>query len=218
LAAVVLLILLRAVAPVEAIDLTFRATTGDAVTIYTDTVQAVQAGFHADVMSSLEHSTMDMDGNLQTLSWTFKMPSDRTEIEARLSGRTIALRGIFKGSTFAATFDTGGLPWYEYQELSLNDFGAGQEQSLRFVTVDRSSMKLVTFKVQKKGPSEILVQGVSVPAVEAVLLIEGIPEFLLRSRLWLRRTDGRYLRLSVPPLGGIGSSTLVELTGESGGP
>jgi hypothetical protein len=61
-----------------------------------------------------------------------------------------------------------------------------------------------------------VLQGEAVQAVEATLLIAGVPEFLLRSRLWLRQADGRYLRLIVPAFGGIGASTLIELAGETG--
>jgi predicted nucleotidyltransferase len=60
----------------------------------------------------------------------------------------------------------------------------------------------VKFSARKKGQAHITFQGETVQAVEAVLPIEGIPEFLLRSRLWLRQTDGRYLRLFVPEFGG----------------
>ena len=199
-----------------ALELTFRATTGGEATTYAETLKSVPGGFHATVTSASEQSTMEMDSALQTRSWVFRAPREKTEIEALLSGTTISIHGTVKGSPFAAAFDTDGLPWCEYQELSLEGFGSGTAPSMGFVTINRSTMKLVKLKVLRKGPVDILVQGMTVPAVEAVLLIEGVPEFLLRSRLWLRRSDGRYLRLVVPPLGGIGSSTLIELVGEDG--
>jgi len=205
-----------ALVPAGALELTFRATTGATVTVFDETIQAVSGGFRAAVKSPLEQSTMEMDGGFQTLAWTYRVPGDQTEISARLTGRTIAVTGRFKGKPFETAFDTGGSPWYEYQELSLDRFATGPAQSIRFVTIDRSKMKLVAFNARKTGQAQITVKGETVKAVEAVLLIEGIPEFLLRSRLWLRQADGRYLRLLVPAFGGIGASTLIELVGESG--
>jgi hypothetical protein len=205
-----------ALVPAGALELTFRATTGTTVTDFTETIRAVPGGFRATVKSPLEQSSMEMDGSLQTLAWTFRVPADQTEITARLTGRSIAVSGRFKGKPLETTFDTGGSPWYEYQELALDTFATGPAQSIRFVTIDRLKMKLVRFRARKTGQAQIFLQGKIVQALEAVLFIEGIPELFLRSRLWLRQADGRYLRLIVPPFTGIGASTLIELAAETG--
>ena len=202
--------------PAGALDLTFQVTSGASKTTYAEAVHAVPGGYRAVVKSPLEESTMEMDDSFQTLSWTFRVPADGTDLSAKRTGTAIAVSGRFKGRPLEKTFDTGGAPWYEYQELSLDAFGAGPAQGILFATIDRAAMKLVRFRAQKKGPVEIDIQARKVSAVESVLLIEGIPEFLLRSRLWQRRSDGRYLRLLVPPFGGVGASTLIELAGESG--
>jgi hypothetical protein len=202
--------------PAGALDLAFRVTSGASETTYSETVHAVPGGYHAVVKSPLEESTMEMDASFQTVSWAFRVPADKTDLSAKRTGTAIAVSGRFKGQHFEKTFDTGGAPWYEYQELSLDAFGTGLVQGILFATIDRAAMKLVRFRAQKKGPVEIEIEGRKVSAVESVLLIEGIPEFLLRSRLWQRRSDGRYLRLLVPPLGGMGAMTLIELAGESG--
>jgi hypothetical protein len=208
--------LVLACAPAGALELAFRVTSGASETTYTGTVYAVPGGCRAVVKSPLEESTMEMDNAFQTLSWAFRVPADGTELSAKLTGTVIAVRGRFKGRSFAKTFDTGSAPWYQYQELSLDALGSGPAKSILFATIDRAAMKLVGFRARKKGPAEIDLQGRTVRAVESVLLIEGVPEFLLRSQLWQRETDGRYLRLLVPPFGGIGASTLIELAGESG--
>ena len=208
--------LVLARAPAHALELAFLVTSGASETTYLETVHATPGGYRAVVKSPLEESTMEMDDSFQTLSWTFRVPADRTDLSAKRTGNAIAVSGRFKGRPFEKTFDTGGAPWYEYQELSLDAFGAGRAQDILFATIDRAAMKLVRFRAQKKGPAEIDIQGRKVSAVESVLLIEGVPEFLLRSRLWQRRPDGRYLRLLVPPFGGAGASTFIELAGESG--
>jgi hypothetical protein len=202
--------------PAGALELAFRVTSGASETTYTEAVHPAPGGYRAVVKSPLEESTMEMDDAFQTLSWTFRVPAEGTDLSAKRTGTAITVSGRFKGRPFEKSFDTGGAPWYEYQELSLAAFGAGSDQGILFATIDRSAMKLVRFRAQKKGPGEIDVQGRKVSAVESVLLIEGIPEFLLRSRLWQRQSDGRYLRLFVPPFGGMGASTLIELAGESG--
>jgi hypothetical protein len=202
--------------PAGALELVFRVTSGASETTYTEAVHTVPGGYRAVVKSPLEESTMAMDDAFQTLSWTFRVPGEGTELSAKRTGGAISVSGRFKGRAFEKTFDTGGAPWYEYQELSLDAFGAGTAQGILFATIDRAAMKLVRFRARKTGPVEIDIQGSKVHAVESVLLIEGIPELLLRSRLGQREADGRYLRLLVPPFGGIGSSTLIELAGESG--
>jgi hypothetical protein len=202
--------------PAGALELAYRVASGGTETTYTEAVHAVPGGYHAVVKSPLEESTMDLDDAFQTISWTFRVPGEGTELSAKRTGGTISVSGRFKGRPFEKTFDTGGAPWYEYQELSLDAFGAGAAQGILFATIDRAAMKLARFRARKTGPAEIDIRGTKVHAVESVLLIEGIPEILLRSRLWQREVDGRYLRLLVPPFGGIGSATLIELAGESG--
>jgi hypothetical protein len=208
--------LVLANAPAGALELNFRVTSGASETTYKETVHAVPGGYRAVAKSPLEESTMEMDDPFQTLSWAFRVPADGTDLSAKLTGAVITVRGRFKGRPFEKTFATGGAPWYQYQELSLDAFGCGPAKGILFATIDRAAMKLVRFSAQKKGPAEIDLRGRSVRAVESALLIEGVPEFLLRSRLWQREADGRYLRLLVPPFGGIGASTLIELAGESG--
>jgi hypothetical protein len=202
--------------PAGALELAFRVTSGASETTYTEAVHRVPGGYRAVVKSPLEESTMEMDDAFQTLFWTFRVPADGTDLSAKRTAAAIAVSGRFKSRPFEKTFDTGGAPWYEYQELSLDAFGTGSAPGIMFATIDRATMKLVRFRAQKKGPAEIDFQGRKVSAVESVLLVEGIPELLLRSRLWQRQSDGRYLRLLVPPFGGVGASTLIELAGESG--
>ena len=202
--------------PAVALELDFRVTSGSSDTTYAETVHAVAGGYLASVKSPREASTMEMDEGFQTLSWAFRVPADGTDLVAKRTGTAVTVSGRFKGRPFQKTFDTGGAPWYEYQELSLDAFGAGPAQGILFATIDRAAMKLVRFRAQKKGLAEISIQGRTERAVESVLLVEGIPEFLLRARLWQRQSDGRYLRLFVPPFGGMGASTLIELAGESG--
>jgi hypothetical protein len=200
----------------DALELSFRVTTGGTETTYTEAVHAVTGGYRAVVKSPLEESTMDLDEAFQTVAWSFHVPADGTDLAAQRAGSTIAVKGRFKGRAFEKSFDAGGAPWYEYQELSLDAFGAGPAQGIVFATIDRANMKMVRFRAVKKGTVQIDNSGRMVQAVESILLVEGVPEFLLRSRLWQRESDGRYLRLLVPPLGGIGASTLIELAGESG--
>jgi hypothetical protein len=202
--------------PAGALELAFRVTSGASETTYIEAVHAVPGGYRAVVKGPLEESSMEMDDAFQTMSWTFRVPADGTDLSATRTGTAIRVSGRFKGRRIEKTFDTGGAPWYEYQELSLDAFGANHAQQILFATIDRAAMKLVRFRAQKTGPVEIDIQGRTERAVESVLLVEGIPEFLLRSRLWQRRSDGRYLRLLVPPFGGMGAPTLIELAGESG--
>jgi hypothetical protein len=54
---------------------------------------------------------------------------------------TIAVKGRFNGRAFEKSFDTGGAPWYQYQELSFDAFGAGPVQGIVFATNRFSSSK-----------------------------------------------------------------------------
>jgi hypothetical protein len=205
-----------ALAQAGALDLQFRATTGTKATDFAESIQSTPSGYHASVTGNLEQSSLELDHALQTLAWAYRVPGEQTELSAGLAGRTIAVHGRFKGKPIDATYDTGGLPWFEYQEISLEKYGTGPSATMQFVTINRSDLKIVRFTVQKKGAGEIVLRGVAIPAMECVLLIDGVPELLLRSRLWLREGDGRYLRLVVPAFAGIGASTIIELVGESG--
>jgi hypothetical protein len=203
-------------APADGIGLTYQVTTGSTRITYEETIGAAAGGFRAVVKSPLEESDIEMGSGLETLAWHFRVPGEGTDIRARRAGSALTIGGRFKGRPYDRTFDIGSLPWYEYQELSLDRFAAAPADRIEFVTIDRTNMKLVRMRTQKKGTVEMSNQGRAARAVEAELLIDGIPAFLLRSRLWLRESDGRYLKLSVPPMAGLGDPTLVELTGESG--
>jgi hypothetical protein len=203
-------------APADGLDLTYQVTTGGTRITYEETIRASAGGFRAVVKSPLEESGIEMGSGLETLAWHFRVPGEGTDITARRAGAALVIGGRFKGQSFDRTFDVGTFPWYEYQELSLDRFAAAAADRIEFVTIDRTTMKLVRMRAQKKGTVEMSNQGRAVRAVEAELLIDGIPAFLLRSRFWLRESDGRYVKLSVPPMAGLGDPTLVELTGESG--
>ena len=52
--------------------------------------------------------------------------------------------------------------------------------------------------------------------VKAELTVPGVPLLLFHSHFWLREKDGRYLRLQVLPVAGLGADTIVELISETG--
>jgi hypothetical protein len=214
----VLLAAVLAAAPcvsAPALQLTFDVVSGDARWVYSETITWTGGGYRAAVKGPTEEATMEMDEKRQTLAWDFSVPKEDTQVSARRVGETISVRGRFRSRPFTKDYAVGTLPWFEYQELALDDFGAADARSIAFATIDRSTMKLVRFRAEKRKEVDVQSLGRTVRAVETVILVDGVPEILFSSRAWLRRPDGRYLRLQVPAVGGT-KPTRVELTAESG--
>ncbi len=58
------------------------------------------------------------------------------------------------------------------------------------------------------------VMGAPVAALKYDLTVSGVPALFFTSHFWLRESDGRFLRLDVPPIFNLPRSR-VDLTGES---
>lgn len=204
-----------ALASASTLETTLVWTVGKDKVLFKETVSATDTGFSAVLTTSVgEYDALDMDANRSTLRWTRRDSVEGTDVRAERVGSKVRVRGTFRGKPYDRTDDFGDLPWYQLHEISYENLFLKGDASARFWTIDRKRLKPREFKAERAAEEEVAVMGATVPAIKYSLTIHGVPGFLFTSHFWLRKTDGRFLKLEAPAVFGFPRST-VELTGES---
>ncbi len=181
---------------------------------YRESIRETAGGFEAAVESPRERNTIELDGERNTVSWRISVPAEGMEIAAVRRGETLTISGTYRGAPYSRSISLGGDPWYQFQELSLEGLPASGRPSIDFWTLDRRNLKPVRFRAERRNEEVLAVLGEAVQAVRYDMTAAGIPAAFFRARIWLRSSDGRYLRLEVPAFLGEPSS-VVELTADS---
>jgi hypothetical protein len=188
---------------------------GDKTVIFSESIVPQSSGYTALITTNVgEEDGLTMDARRSTLRWSRKVESEGTDLVAQRSGRAVRITGSYKGKAYDKTHDFGDLPWYQFQEISYEELHRAKAATSSFWTIDRASLKPSLFKAQLSGPASIEIMGASVKAQKYDLNVSGVPAFLFTSHFWLRESDGRFLRLDVPPIFNLPRSR-VDLTSES---
>jgi hypothetical protein len=204
-----------AVAVLPALETTLDWRVGKDTVVFSESIRAQGSGLFAVISTNIgEYDSLSMDSRRSTLEWSRKYESEGTDLSASRSGTMVRVKGTYKGKPYDKTHDFGELPWYQFQEISYEELFSSRVETSLFWTIDRSSLKPSLFKAHRGAAVSIEVMGTPVRAVEYDLTVNGVPGFIFTSRFWLRDSDGRFLRLDVPPLFNLPRSR-VELTGEA---
>lgn len=205
-----------AATPEEA-ELIFRQSGGPKTIEYRESLRALPGGGYEAIVLSSEggEDRLFLDAAGGTLEWRHLDPALDSELLARREGGAVFLSGRFRGRAVEKRYDFASLPWYEFQELSLQFAPPPPSNGASFWTVDRRDLSALRFAARPSGRE--LLEGPlgSFPSRRYDLTISGVPPILFLSRFWLREGDSRYLRLSVPALPGA-AATRVELVAEGG--
>jgi hypothetical protein len=201
--------------PLAALDTTLDWRAGEDRVVFKESVRPRGSGFSAIITTNKgEYDSLAMDGKRSTVEWRRRYDSELTDLVALRDGPRVRVSGAYKGKPYEKTHDFGELPWYQFQEISYEELLRNGAETSSFWTIDRSSLKPSLFTARRKGSVEIEVMGARVRAVEYHLTVSGVPAFVFTSHFWLRESDGRFLRLDVPPILGLPKSR-VDLTSES---
>jgi hypothetical protein len=204
-----------AVAPLAALDTTLDWRVGKDRVVFKESVRTQGSGLSAAISTNIgEYDSLTMDGKRSTTEWRRKYDREGTDLVAVRKGSEVRVSGTYKGKPYDQTHDFGELPWYQFQEISYEELFRTGAESSSFWTIDRASLKSSLFKAQRKDSALLEVMGAPVKAIQYDLTLSGVPAFLFTSHFWLRESDGRFLRLDVPPILGLPRSR-VELTSES---
>jgi hypothetical protein len=201
--------------PLAALDATLDWRVGEDTVIFKESVRPRGSGFSAEISTNIgEFDSLSMDGKRSTLEWRRKYEREGTDLAAVRNGSEVRVRGTYKGKPYDRTYDFGELPWYQFQEISYEELYRTGAETSSFWTIDRASLKSSLFRAQRKESVMIEIMDASVKAIKYDLTLSGVPAFLFTSHFWLRESDGRFLRLDVPPILGLPRSR-VDLTSES---
>ena len=201
--------------PLASLETTLDWNVGNEIIIFSESVLPQGSGFSAVITTNVgENDSLAMDDRRSTLEWRRRVEGEGTDLCAQRSGPKVRVKGIYKGKPYDRTHDFGALPWYQFQEISYEELFANKAEMSSFWTIDRKSLKPSLFKAQRSGVVSIDVMGAAVKATKYDLSVSGVPAFLFTSHFWLRESDGRFLRLDVPPILGLPRSQ-VELTSET---
>lgn len=199
----------------QALETTLIWTVGKDRVVLREVIEPTEAGWSARIDSSVgERDMVLLDRSRNTLEWRRTVDSVGTDLVAIREGRRVRVSGKLEGRPYDRVHDFGELPWYQFQEFSYEFLHASSAASSEFWTMDRRTLKPSRFSVERRGAESIGATGAPVEAVRYSLTAGGVPALLFSADLWLRKTDGRMLRLEVPALPGVPRS-VVELAGES---
>lgn len=198
-----------------ALETTLDWRVGARNVIFTQSVLARGDGFSAVITTNVgELDSLSLDGRRSTLEWRRSFESEGTDLVATRSGSLVRISGTYKRKPYDRTHDFGELPWYQFQEISYEALPGVESGRSSFWTIDRGSLRPSLFEARKGGSETIEVMGAPVAAVKYDLGLRGVPSFVFTAHFWLRESDGRMLRLDVPPILGLPRSR-VDLTSES---
>jgi hypothetical protein len=201
--------------PITALETTLDWRVGKDRVIFKESIRLEGSTLSAEISTNIgEYDSLTMDGERSTMEWFRRYEREATDLAAVKEGSAVRIRGTYKGKPYDKTHDFGELPWYQFQEISYEELFRSGAEKASFWTIDRLSLKPSLFTARKKAEVEIEVMGRPVEALEYHLTVSGVPAFLFTSRFWLRKSDGRFLRLDVPPVLGLPRSR-VDLTSES---
>jgi hypothetical protein len=197
-----------------ALEITLVQRTGQETVTVTERIREREDGFEATVESSLgEIDRVVLDRSRSTVEWSRSFPGEGTALKAVRKGRSVSVVGTFRNKPVSWEKDFGDLPWYEYQELSYPALLDSREAQTEFWTINRADLKPTRFHCERQAGETITVSGRAVEALHFHLTVYGIPAILFHSSVWLRKEDGVFLRIEVPPVLGL-PATRVELTAE----
>jgi hypothetical protein len=198
-----------------ALEMRLDWVVGDKKVVFSESITAEGSGYSALITTNVgEEDRLTMDARRSTLRWSRKVASEGTDLVALRSGSKVSITGSYKGRPYEKTHDFGDLPWYQFQEISYEELHRTKAAERSFWTIDRASLKPSLFKAELSGPTSIEAMGAPAKALKYDLYVNGVPAFLFTSHFWLRESDGRFLRLEVPPIFNLPRSR-VDLTSES---
>lgn len=196
------------------VETTFEWKGGPKSFVFNETVTETPTGYIAVLETSDgEYDRHVMDSLRSVLEWERKDPADGTDIRAIRQGSKVTVTGTLKGKPYEKTHDFGTQVWYQLQEASYEELYRSGRGKGSFWTIDRKSLKASEFKVEKIEEENILIMRTQIPVVKYSLSVSGVPAFLFKAHFWLRKTDGRFLKLEIPAVLGFPLST-IELTSE----
>jgi hypothetical protein len=198
-----------------ALETTLTWKVGKEEVTFSESIVFAEGKISATIVSSVgEHDGIVMDGNRSTLEWRRRVDAEKTDITAVRNGAAVRIKGVYTGKPYDKTLDFGDLPWYEFQEISYERFFTTGAASGSFWTIDRKTLAPSRFLAERDKTETITIMGRPVKAIRYGLSVNGVPHFIFKAHFWIRESDGRFLRLDVPPVFTLPRS-VVELTGES---
>ncbi len=212
--AIVLFVIMPAFAYGETVI--FEQVTGDERVLYEDTRTRTPTGFHITVTSPGEHNECELSSDYSVLTWQLKRPADGVDLEFERDGTRIYASGTVNGEEFSESYKVGDEPWYQFHELCLDGFGTSEATTAKFWTIDRRDMRMVKFQAEKIGRETVEAAGEVWAAVRVKVSLTGLARLLgWHSNVWLRESDGRYLRLEAPGILPSDENSVVRLVEES---
>jgi len=196
-------------------EVVYEQATGENRVVYRDTRTATSDGYHITVTTAEEYNECDLDLTLSVRRWFISRPADGVRIEFERIENRIHAVGTFEDAPFARTYHVGDDPWYQFHELTLDQFAVSRAQEIEFWTIDRRNMRIVKFRAEKQGIESIEVTAGRWDAVRVEISLTGVARLLgWKSVAWLRRTDGRYLRFEAPGVTPRDDHSVVQLVSE----
>ena len=138
-----------------------------------------------------------LDGDLATLSWTFRDTRGPSELSASRQGERILLEGRFEGQPVKRSLKIDGQPWRQLFSIDFAAEAAKGVDSFGFWSVGTEGpgkLRAAEFRARSLGEEELSWNGAWVATVRYRIALKGFRSMFWHGDYWFRRADGRYLK------------------------
>lgn len=140
-----------------------------------------------------------LDADYQTVEWTSKDDGDKTDYTGRKDGKTITVKGMFKGAPVDETIVLqDDKPFYFTPKFNLTQFVLSDKTEMEFWMLRKDQLKDYLMQAHKEGVETINVNGKDVEAVKIDYSAAGKWSKYYKRIYYYRKSDGLFIRRKSP--------------------
>jgi hypothetical protein len=192
------------------VSYTFKVTTGRKIEYEVLLLTRTAGGF--TLRTPISRS--DFDRGFNQLMWELINTGEGTSVKAQRVGNTIRLQGRFRGRKVSRKYAIDARPWYQYPEVTLQEFVLSANQRTQFWIISPDDLTIFEFEAVKMGRETVEVAGHSVKAIRIRIKALGFAGNFWHADYWFSWADGSYLRYQAVH-GGPGTPPTVKELVES---
>lgn len=158
--------------------------------------------------SSLERHVTTTGLDYDTRRWQVVLENEATNFTAERIGRTINVRGMFKGIPVDKRLKIDEAPWYQATSLSLRELIASKDAERSFWTIRLDTLTTHKIRAVKKGMEAIESGGVTKELFRIQLTLSGLLAPFWKSDYWFAMPEGIFSHFRGPS-GPPGSPVII---------
>jgi len=188
-----------AVWPLTAEELVYTKKVGTHITTVTVRIEPSASGYSFAIRSvrdgrEITRVDLETDSSRATLAWEYRDALENIALKGERKNDRIEISGLNKGQPVKVTHAIDQRPWLQWFPFGMEKFVVSTEKQFDYWAVSPTELKCAPFTISKTGTEKITIRGREETAVRARLTLAGALSIFWGADLWLRASDGLYLR------------------------